>query len=309
MYSAVNRRAFADLGVRDGGRRHHPQRRQHAAPNCWPQAGRVLRMTETKAHSVEPLRPSLLLAACVAVSILSLLCPQYVLSNTSIVGVRLNDQVVVAADSKRVRGDLKTPMQEHVCKIGRGDGFFFATAGLSHDSDSGFNPASVIAGASSTGMTLEQKVERLQELITKPLTQVLDQYRQKHPVAYEARFKAASALQAIFFGLESGSTVVLARDFVPTSSSLVPVQISVFRYKCPGDCKDGEQIFKLGRYDVIDRFLSERPDYWKFNPAKALRTLIEMEIADAPGEVGPPIDIVRLDKHGVEWIERKDQCR
>jgi hypothetical protein len=228
---------------------------------------------------------------------------------TSIVGVRLNGQIVVAADSKRVRGDLKTPVQEPVCKIGRGDGFLFATAGLAHDAESGFNPASVIAGASSTGMTLEQKVEKLEELITKPLTQVLDRYRQKYPVAYASRFNIASALQAVFFSIENGSTIVLARDFIPTSSVLVPVQISITRYKCPGDCTNGEQIFKLGRYDAIDRFLSERPDYWKYNPTKALRALIELEIADAPGEVGPPIDIVRLDKNGLEWIERQDQCR
>ena len=49
---------------------------------------------------------------------------------TSIVAARVNEQVVVGADSKRVEGDQKIAVKETVCKIGKGDGFFLPLRGL-----------------------------------------------------------------------------------------------------------------------------------------------------------------------------------
>jgi hypothetical protein len=77
---------------------------------------------------------------------------------TSIVAVRVNEHVIVGADSKRTVGrdpQNAIPIQEPVCKIGKGDGIFFATAGLVRGS--GFDVDSSIAKVSEIQGTIEQK--------------------------------------------------------------------------------------------------------------------------------------------------------
>jgi len=227
---------------------------------------------------------------------------------TSIIGIRVNDRVVVGADSTSVRSDTMTRTEESYCKIGVGDGFFFALAGLYHNVETAFNPYMIIRDSSNLGLTIEKKVKRLEEMIEKPLTEILERLRRDSPLEYARRYQGGSALQIIFFGVEEGSTFMLAREFVPTATILFPVQIIIFRYKCPGDCENGEEIYKLGESEAIDRFLIKEPDFWKNNPVDAIRKLIELEIADRPLNVGPPIDILQIDKNGARWIQKKKEC-
>jgi hypothetical protein len=230
---------------------------------------------------------------------------------TSIIAVRVNEQVVVGADSKRTVGrdpQNAIPIKEPVCKIGKGDGFFFATAGLV--SGGGFDVGSSIAKASEIQGTIEQKIETVLQTIKEPLTEILDRYRQTDPLDYSRTFATAPVLQILFFGMEKGSTFITASEFfIPTPSPLVPVQIVIRYGKCPGDaCLTGEQLFMSGERDAIKTFLSEKPGYWRVNPVETVRELIELQIADIPNLVGPPIDILYVDKNGAQWIQKKDQC-
>jgi hypothetical protein len=237
-------------------------------------------------------------------------CVQPVFGQTSIIAIRLNDQVVAGADSKRLLtfgSGPEFPVSEPNCKIGIGDGFFFAIAGLSHDIGIGFRPDMIISKAPKISGTIEQKVEMMEEMIKKPLTESLDRYRRRYPLNYQVEFKRGSALQIIFFGLEKGSTFVTARDFFATRSALVPTEINVIRYKCPGDCTNGEAIFILGESDAIAKF-AQQPTFWAHDPIRAVRKLIELEITDAPNIVGPPIDILQIDGNGARWIQKKEEC-
>ena len=228
---------------------------------------------------------------------------------TSIIAVRVKGQVIIGADSKRLHADDGVPFDEPVCKIGKAEGFFFAVGGVATDSETGFIPASVIITASKMQGTIEQKVDKIEDMIKEPLIRVLDRFRQEHPLGYGQRFGTGSALQIIFFGVENGYTFVLVSDFIPTPSLSAPVQLNIKRYNCPGvACPTGEQIFIGGYYDAIKRFLTEKPDYWRENTVEAVRRLIELEIEDVPDNVGPPIDILRVDMNGGRWIQKKEQC-
>jgi len=230
---------------------------------------------------------------------------------TSIVAVRVNEHVIVGADSKRTVGrdpQNAIPIQEPVCKIGKGDRIFFATAGLVRGS--GFDVDSSIAKASEIQGTIEQKIETILQTIKEPLTLIVDRYRQTDPLDYSKTFAKAPVLQILFFGINNDSTFIMASEFfIPTPSPLVPVQIVIRYGKCPGDaCTTGEQLFVTGEHDAISKFLSEKPGYWKVNPVEAVRELIELQIADIPNLVGPPIDILYVDKNGARWVQKKDQC-
>jgi hypothetical protein len=64
----------------------------------------------------------------------------------------------------------------------------------------------------------------------------------------------------------------------------------------------------LGESDAIEGLPEETPDFWKAGLSDGVRRLIETEIAARSEYVGPPIDIVRISKSGVQWIQRKPEC-
>jgi len=39
------------------------------------------------------------------------------------------------------------------------------------------------------------------------------------------------------------------------------------------------------------------------------KEFVELEIADKPGVVGPPIDVLQISKTGVVWKQRKEDCK
>jgi hypothetical protein len=43
-------------------------------------------------------------------------------------------------------------------------------------------------------------------------------------------------------------------------------------------------------------------------PIEAIRYLIGLEIEENPQEVGGPVDILQIDRHGPKWIQKKEGC-
>jgi len=236
---------------------------------------------------------------------------QLALGQTSIVAIRLNDQVVVGADSKihlEEATGLKIPVSEPICKIGKGDGFFFATSGLLAVKETGYNANKIISEAPKINGTIEQKIERLEEMIKTPLTESLERHRRVYPWNYPYTSGTKPALEIVFLAVEKDSPFLLRRDFIPITSAFDSVEMNIVRKKCPGDCQNGEDIYPLGEKRAIKERLSQGPNFWKNDPINAIRKLIELEIADDPFYVGPPIDILQIDKNGARWIEKKKEC-
>jgi len=56
----------------------------------------------------------------------------------------------------------------------------------------------------------------------------------------------------------------------------------------------------------VDPFLMRRISGMLFIIEKEF---VELEIADKPGVVGPPIDVLQISKTGVVWKQRKEDCK
>ena len=70
---------------------------------------------------------------------------------------------------------------------------------------------------------------------------------------------------------------------------------------------DGEVLF-TGQSDIVDHLSSVSiPDTQ--GPVALLRSIIDHQARRTPNKVGGPVDIIRLTANGVEWLERKPQCR
>ena len=73
--------------------------------------------------------------------------------------------------------------------------------------------------------------------------------------------------------------------------------IETTRLRCPGDSPTGTYTFFMGHREAIDKYAAEHGGQFDMSPEHA----VQLEInAKAPG-VGPPIDVVRMDVHGVHW--------
>jgi hypothetical protein len=86
----------------------------------------------------------------------------------------------------------------------------------------------------------------------------------------------------------------------------------------------GKTRVKIGRKDYLPNcpiivalsatgapgiFVQKNPSYWKeHGDIEFLKQLIATDIKAAPQESGLPIDILRVNSEGAEWIQKKPEC-
>jgi hypothetical protein len=78
---------------------------------------------------------------------------------------------------------------------------------------------------------------------------------------------------------------------------------------CPGrDCHPthDEVVFLLGYTDEANQRLATKRSF--SSPESAVRELIDLEIKAHPSHVGPPIDVLFIDKTGHRWLPPNGEC-
>ncbi|MGH7745486.1 MAG: hypothetical protein ACREQ5_11955 [Candidatus Dormibacteria bacterium] len=83
--------------------------------------------------------------------------------------------------------------------------------------------------------------------------------------------------------------------------------INISRVTCPGDCSDGRELVSLGEKSAAEKFMHDNSGE-NFDLPSLATKLVQLEIADSPGDVGPPISELRLDKDGATWISNDSGC-
>jgi hypothetical protein len=229
-------------------------------------------------------------------------------ADTSIVVIRMPWVVVVGADSKTtVEGSAASTGT--ACKIYQAEDLFFAVAGLTNDAGRDFNAPAIIREAIRSESTLAGRVQAAEEAMIARVSRELNRLRAENPSVYARRVKAegGKVLTLAFIGFQDGKSFALVRQFQADESN--PVAVRVSRESCPGDCPDGVRMFFLGRHKAIERYLSQRSkDDPRLSLEEAVKHFIELEIGENPQEVGGPVDILRVDKDGARWIQKKDTC-
>jgi hypothetical protein len=228
--------------------------------------------------------------------------------DTSIAVIRMPWVVVMGADSKStVEGS--TISTGTACKIHQADDLFFAVAGLTSDPGRGFNAPAIVREAMRNESTMADKVEAAEQAIIERLNKELNRLQAEDPSMYAKKVRAeeGKVLSLAFVGFQKDESFALVRQFQAIESH--PVSVHVSRQSCPGDCPDGVRMFFLGRYKAIERYMSRRSkDTPRLSLEEAVNHFIELEIGENPREVGGPVDILRIDKDGPRWIQKKDSC-
>jgi len=229
-------------------------------------------------------------------------------ADTSIVVIRMPWVVVMGADSKTTVEGSETSAGT-ACKIYQAGDLFFAVAGLTNDPGRGFNAPAMIGRAIRNESTMEAKVKAAEEAIIEGLIKELNRLQAEDPTIYERRVRAegGKVLSLAFVGFQNNESFALVRQFQAVESH--PVSVRVSRESCPGNCSDGVRMFFLGQYRAVERYMSKRSqDTRQLSLEEAVNHFIELEIRENPQEVGGPVDILRIDKDGPRWIQKKDGC-
>lgn len=237
---------------------------------------------------------------------------------TTIVAARTADEIVIGADSK-VTDTFGDAYTTRACKIVQAGNLFFAYAGLARDNKTGFDAPRIAGEAlrlapAAANADASVRVGLLTGLVATRLFDELKFLKRNHPEVYREKIEGKAFLKILVAGFERGKPLLFVRQFRAAPLGREGIGVSVFQDDCLADCAGagaagGVVTRFLGETDAIDGLPEETPDFWKDGLADGVRRLIETEIAARAEYVGPPVDILRIDKRGgASWVEKKSEC-
>ncbi|MGO9137248.1 MAG: hypothetical protein ACLP9S_04605 [Syntrophales bacterium] len=251
----------------------------------------------------------------ILVCTISLISHERALANTCVVAFWSPTEIIIGADSKRMgvvfEGGLSRRFMTESCKIVQFGKIFFASSGLVEDSKVLYEATSLAREACGKDTMLSKKVSRFEKLIKTKLLSSLYRTQREAPVHFKKTFETGDRVIAQFFfaGYEQEQLRLIAIDFMLSTSRGGALNIVSERNECPGCGRGDRYIMVIGQKEAIRKFYPESGNYFKIaHPVDIVRTLIELEIVDKSDEVGYPIDIIRIDKTGAKWIQRKQSC-
>jgi hypothetical protein len=229
---------------------------------------------------------------------------------TTIVVARTKSEIVIGADSK-VTDTFGNDLNKRACKILPVGNLFVAFEGLRIDRKTGFN-VEEISGAAlnfNTSGPLAEKISILTGFLVSELLVELAHLKTNEPETYFRKIEGGQLfLRLIVAGFEKGRPLVFVRSFRALHYNPGQIGVSVIPDDCLNNCEGAVVTRFLGESDAIDGLPEETPDFWKDGLSAGVRRLIETEIAARSEYVGPPIDIVRINKSGAHWVQRKPDC-
>jgi hypothetical protein len=227
---------------------------------------------------------------------------------TTIVVIRTPQEVVIAADSAATfQGDGRPVTTETVCKIYRvNDSLFFAVSGLVNDSRTGFNIPEIVASSSGSG-TMAEKLARVERAVQAAVLRELPRVKERDPAGYSKLIGSKGAVTVMLAGIDAGAPVATSFSLGLTASPKGPIETSILRDSCPGNCPSGVRVFWFGEVDAVERLRAAGR-----LPALAMpelaRYLVQAEIDAGAPSVGGPVDVLRILPSGPVWVQKKQGC-
>lgn len=228
--------------------------------------------------------------------------------STTIVAIWTPTQIVIAADSLGRQGGRLGNATRSTCKIIQTPDIFYAMAGIPEDPETGFFAHDIVVEAARSPGKLIDKVNQFEKMVLPGLRRALENIKRRYPASYQEDFAGKPGIDIVFAGIENHALAMVVKrigleDFAEAGA--------VRQYEAQKVPSDFDAVY-IGQNEGIQRFEQQNPNWWqegRRDLIKSARSLVEVEISDAPHTVGPPIDILSIDLSGHQWIEIKPQCR
>ena len=241
-------------------------------------------------------------AACTIGSIL-LVCGAIHLAGTSIVVIRTPDQVTLAADSKATYRGTAGPVS--VCKIWKSSKYYFAVAGLVHDTRRKYDTEEIVGAALERSGSFQQGISRVETVVQRALDQELRHMRSEDAETFAFTLRESNYVVSIVIATVDHGVPRLAMrgfKFDPMTNGL-----SLERITCPGDCPHGVYVGWMGKASAIEEKM-RGPAPLQGKPSDVAIGLVQLQAAVDQSSVGPPIEVLELTKHGTYWVQNELRC-
>jgi len=224
---------------------------------------------------------------------------------TTVVVIRTPQRVIIAADSLAAANDKHF----QTCKIGTNKQFpiSFAIAGSVQD-NGGFSAIDLAETAISTSPDVQSAAHKFELSTTLPFENFVRRRRRDDPAAFKKLLTEPEPLQVAFAAVEKNVPIYVIAYFTVTVRGQA-ISVAAHENRCPGNgCPSGRGADILGENGAA-RIQVKNPAFWSgLDPLSAARKLAEIEIAEYPEIVGPPISILTIDATGTHWNDR-GECK
>lgn len=229
---------------------------------------------------------------------------------TTIVVARTRNEIVIGADSK-VTDTYGDAVNRRACKIFQVGNLSIAIEGLEVDRQTGFSVPEITTTALriKPNASATEKVSILTGFLVSRLFDELLQLKKHAPETYSRKIEGGQLfLRMVAAGFEKGRPLIFVRSFRAAQLSPQQIGVSVLPDDCLDGCRGDVVTRMLGEIDAIDGLAEDSPGFWQAGLIDGVRRLLETEIAARSEYVGRPIDILRIDKNGARWIQKKPEC-
>jgi hypothetical protein len=239
---------------------------------------------------------------------------QRVSAQTTIVAIRASNGIIIASDSlqKIIIPGPDAPaksIRQSVCKIYQLGNIFYAASGLLSNPKTGFDVDKVIAESFQKDADIADNASRFEKEIQKSLKEALENVKIESPNYFEQSIYSGDIVQILIAGIENNVPILVVLGFTVVSSLHEPVRIETSKGGCKGyTCEQELFLIAAGKHDALDRYVYNNPNIWNTSLINAARRLVELEIADKPEDVGPPVDILFIGLSQIQWIQKKPAC-
>ena len=229
---------------------------------------------------------------------------------TTIVVLKTQSEIVAGADSMGVfiTGDKR--ISNSFCKIYQVQDFFIASAGF-YDTRAGqrLNIRELVTRVARKSDSLTVAMNRSRNAIASALSEAVSDAREDDGLY---NILVNGNVMTFFFGFEDGKPAAYAHRFsvMAQRDHSKGSLIDGAHDGCGPQCvpADGNPYLMQTRSQAMDDFRSKNLGLLRDDPVAFVRSMILSDIAANKERSGPPVDILRIDKNGARWVEKKPNC-
>ena len=234
------------------------------------------------------------------------------LQATTIIVFVTSAYVLLGVDSKltienTITGEVR---DSATTKLYQTNDYFFAMQGVYSLIENTDHFAKKLGSQLNSGKELSESVQSANLEIKKALNDQAGIIQEKWPDYYESEYLDKKfILSYIIVGVKDKIPFAYKSAFVLEDSSEYDLSIQESHFPVATSKPTDAKGYYLGEHDAIDNYMKRPENISNTTPEKLVETLFEIQIQATPSTVGPPVNIVKIEKDGaVSWIKRDETC-
>ncbi len=227
--------------------------------------------------------------------------------STSIVCIFKNNVITIGADSRTTITNFTDSRFSLSCKILQVDSFYIAFSGMTNYNDANFYLGEIAKNTLSCPGSIREKIISFRDSLGFAFKKTIDYIKIKTPSVYSDTSNLNDfRCNVLVLGIEDTIPFIYSIQYKVKELKTTNRDNIAKEFKGIYSSTSGR--FRLGERDYINKFEETDSTYWKKNdPIDVIKFFIGLEIENSRS-VGPPIDILQIDKTGGIWIQRKRMC-